>query len=474
MDVQPSEPVVRLVADLGHVQATVPAELPGAVALADAKALLAALDVLRATTLDRIADIELRQLHALDGAPSTGTWVEQQPSAATREEVALARRLHRMPFVHEQVRAGVLSLRAAEKVGAALEKAARHVDRADGRIGEHPGEPVLANVVLDGVLQLVAEACGGFADDDPALAVLSAELTEIVQRPEGQLARLERAFVLLAQRVPRTMLAGALDRLLDALTPQRLQDRDARAHEDRGFKMVLKHDGSGFTVTRGDLTLELGEHLRAVLDAERATDPDSPLDTCAWAAPSGSADRPAPRSRAQQDHDALLLGLRRLLDSGALGVRGKVAPHLSVVVPLGALHDEPGALPAVSSAGTRLPGDLVRRLLCDSRLTRVVLGLGRRVVEVSHSERTAKAHERLALQVRWGGRCAEAGCTSPPGAPLVPHHTIPWHQVRQTALEETVPICHRTHHHLHSGRHTVRLRDGRLLDEQGWVRADAA
>ncbi|HEU0103804.1 MAG TPA: hypothetical protein VFR07_15900, partial [Mycobacteriales bacterium] len=75
------------------------------------------------------------------------------------------------------------------------------------------------------------------------------------------------------------MLRDGLDRLVEAVTPQRLEDAAARAHDSRGFKMVLRSDGSGYTVTRGDLTLELGEYLAAVLAAQRATDPDNVVDT---------------------------------------------------------------------------------------------------------------------------------------------------------------------------------------------------
>jgi hypothetical protein len=93
-------------------------------------------------------------------------------------------------------------------------------------------------------------------------------------------------------------------------------------------------------------------------------------------------------------------------------------PHVAVTVSLEALHGQPGALPAVSrTTGALLPIGLVRRLLCDSSLTRLVLDLRGRVVGVSHSERTATAHERLQVNARWGNRCAESGCTSPPGTP---------------------------------------------------------
>src|SRR5206468_2323164 len=93
---------------------------------------------------------------------------------------------------------------------------------------------------------------------------------------------------------------------------------------------------------------------------------------------------------------------------------------------------------------------------------------GRRVLEVSHSRRTATAAERLALDVRWGGRCAAAGCTSPLGTPLVPHHGTPWHRTHRTSLDDTVPLCDRSHDDLHVGGSTLRLRDGRALTPDGW------
>ena len=467
---QCSPAVQRLLACLPAVLAETPAELPGPVALADTRALMAVGDALRAAALGRLADVEARQLYALEDASSTGAWVDTQPCAAGRDEVSLARRFTRMPHVRDQVAAGQLSIRTASAVGVALDKAARHLDRPDGRIGGQPGEQVLTNVIVEGVLQLVAEGVGGFDDDDLAFDHLLGVLVEIVQAPVTQLARLERAFVVLAQQLPVGMLGAGLDRLLAALTPQQLEDADERGHRDRAFRMVLKPDGSGYRITRGDLTLELGEHLAAVVAAQRATDPDNPGDSSARAQLHEEPAGPEPRSRVQQDHDALLLGLRALLDSGVLGQRHKVAPHVAVTTSLGALHELPGALPAISrTTGTLLPRSLVRRLLCDSSLTRLVLGLRGRVLEISHTERTAKAHERLAVATRWGHRCAEAGCPSPPGTTLIPHHATPWHQTGTTSLADTVPVCQLTHDHLHVRGRTITLRDGRRLDEQGWL-----
>lgn len=70
-----SLPVQRLLAALPAVLAQVPVELPGPQALADAAALLGAIEQLHAAALGRVADVDARKLHTLDGAASTGGWV---------------------------------------------------------------------------------------------------------------------------------------------------------------------------------------------------------------------------------------------------------------------------------------------------------------------------------------------------------------------------------------------------------------
>jgi hypothetical protein len=37
------------------------------------------------------------------------------------------------------------------------------------------------------------------------------------------------------------------------------------------------------------------------------------------------------------------------------------------------------------------------------------------------------------------------------------------------AVRDTVLLCEQTHHDLHSGGRRIRLKDGRVLDQHGWV-----
>lgn len=110
-----------------------------------------------------------------------------------------------------------------------------------------------------------------------------------------------------------------------------------------------------------------------------------------------------PRTRGKQRHDELEAGPQALLGSGALGTRRKVAPHIGVTVGLDFLHGVPGSLPARTAHGAWLTRAQVRELLCRATLTRLVLDAKRRVVDVSHTQRTSIKLERLLLGVQCGG-----------------------------------------------------------------------
>jgi hypothetical protein len=160
---------------------------------------------------------------------------------------------------------------------------------------------------------------------------------------------------------------------------------------------------------------------------------------------------------------------RDWLGSDLAGTRGKAVTSIAVRVGLDALHGEPGALAAVGGSGQRLPRSLVQRLLCDSAVTRFVMGLGNKVIEMSHTTRTLKEHERRAKVMETGGVCQAAGCHHPPGVQLIPHHPDPYASSGTTSFYDTVMVCDSTHHDIHEGGKTIRLKDGRLLGPEGWV-----
>lgn len=466
---------------IAAVAAIDPSRLNPAQALADATAVLEAHDALRLTALTRVADVDNRKLHRIDGSPTTTSWLRRHDSELTSSDTTLARRLPTLPTVSGAMQDRSLSVAAAGKIAKRLAKLRRWVDRPDGLIDGQPAAEALQGVIVDGVRGQVCQALGGLADDDPRLVALMADLAEIEQRPTTEIARLEAAFVLLGQHIEAALLPQALGTLVDALLPHEHERRAADAHDKRGFGFHPDFDRSGWHVTDGDLDLELGELLHTVITAMLAADPEAPADTEAyrqarqdgWSSADGadglgSGDPPPPRSLRQRRHDALKRALRLLLDSGALGQRDKVAPHIGVTVGEDWLHRRPGATPAVADSGARIPRSLVREWWCDSSVSRFVLSLGRKVIETSHTERTLKAHERRAKRIETGGRCQAAGCRCRPGDRLIPHHPNAWCRTGMTSKDDTVLFCDFAHAHLHRGA-TIRLRDGRLLNESGWV-----
>ncbi|MFN2523465.1 MAG: hypothetical protein ABR614_09175, partial [Mycobacteriales bacterium] len=80
-------------------------------------------------------------------------------------------------------------------------------------------------------------------------------------------------------------------------------------------------------------------------------------------------------------------------------------------------------------------------------------------------------HERRIKHLETGGICQGAGCSrgDPTGHPLIPHHAEPYSINQVTSLADTVLFCEITHNDIHVGGKTIRLKDGRLLNNTGWV-----
>ncbi|MCA1712141.1 MAG: 13E12 repeat family protein [Actinobacteria bacterium] len=438
-------------------------------------ALLRAKEQLDAHLLSRVRDVEVRQLHEYDALPSVGSWVETQATSVSRRDVSLARRLDRLPAVRRELESGRLSMLGAQRIGVAIDKVRGFLDAKDGRIDGLPAEDVLDGVILRGVPQLFGEAHGGLADDDLRVRALQRDLVAIQSSRMSQVARVEEAFVALATRIESSFLPSALEQLVDALLPQRLDKLAEEAHARRGLALARKDDGSGWRI-EGDLDVEAGELLHTALAAAMATDPDNVADTALRAEAREQGREPfvrtpegGPRRLWERRHDAFVVVLRDWLGSGIAGSRGKVVPHVLVRVGADALAGRPGAMPAVGGSGRALPMSLVKQWLCDSAVTRFVMGIGGRVIEMSHTARTLKPHERRAKLMETGEVCQAAGCHPPPGTPLVPHHPDAFARSRTTSFYDAVMLCDRSHDDLHVGGKTLRLKDGRLLGPTGWV-----
>lgn len=166
--------------------------------------------------------------------------------------------------------------------------------------------------------------------------------------------------------------------------------------------------------------------------------------------------------------------LTRYLEHGLGGTAGKVPVQVYVTLTEHTLTGAPGAPPPRTDSGRLIPRGLVRRRWCDADVTAFVLSLGGKALRVVHSQRTVTAQERRALAVEGGDRCAGDGCCS--GQPdllttIRPHHVLGYAEDQVTCLDETLPVCEVLHRDLHEGHRTVRLRDGRYVNEHGFTDA---
>jgi len=161
------------------------------------------------------------------------------------------------------------------------------------------------------------------------------------------------------------------------------------------------------------------------------------------------------RTAGQRGHDALLEILRRGETTGRAEGDGRTGgagprPSLIIKVNLDTLAGIDGAPAGELEWGGTIPAETVRRMACDSAITRIT-GLGELEQEITHAARTIPPSTRRALVAR-DGRCVFPGCDRPP--PWCDgHHLVHWAADGPTRLDNLGLVCG-THH--------------RKVHEEGW------
>lgn len=107
--------------------------------------------------------------------------------------------------------------------------------------------------------------------------------------------------------------------------------------------------------------------------------------------------------------------------------------------------------------GSILRGETVRRMACDAKVTRLIVGPDSMPLDVGRSRRTVTPAQRKALRVRDSG-CTFPGCDRPPEW-CDAHHINFWSLGGRTDIAELTLLC-RTHHTLiHEGHWRIHLTD---------------
>ena len=145
--------------------------------------------------------------------------------------------------------------------------------------------------------------------------------------------------------------------------------------------------------------------------------------------------------------DALVELARQRLDAGTLPDVAGQKPHLSVTASIATLMKEPGAPPGDLEWSEPITADTVRRVACDSAMTRVLLGPNSEPINVGRCTRTIPPALRRALVVRDKG-CRFPGCDRPADW-CDGHHLIHWVDGGETSLANTCLLCRRHHRFVH-------------------------
>jgi hypothetical protein len=250
-------------------------------------------------------------------------------------------------------------------------------------------------------LALLAEAQGRLGDVFDEERLLSAARTQTV-----------------------TEFRKTVEHTLHACDPARFAAEEAKAREHRQLKLSPLEDGSMFL--KGWLEAEGASVVRAALE---------PL-----AKPAGAGDD---RRREQRLGDALV----ELAGQG-------VKTELVVSVPLETMLAVKGAPAAETEWGGVVSSEVVRRLLCDADVRRLVLDPEGEVVDFGRRRRLFSPKQRKAMAAR-DGHCVFPGCDRPPRW-CDGHHRRAVAEGGGTDLENGWLLCKRHHTFCHDGWKLVR------------------
>ncbi|MFI2365409.1 DUF222 domain-containing protein [Promicromonospora sp. NPDC019610] len=429
------------------------------------RAVCSQLDILRMTWLPRI---EADGMWALDGSRTFRTWLARREKVtmrtASREALTGERLLEHLPATLAAALTGRLGM---DQVRAMVDVGPTSDDRRKALAS--PVDPGRVSVTPRGGTETVTTPGDGTTNQPDA-----------PEHPEEAETATDGA-----GGSGRAALSPTGEELLLDLADQhgplvfrRFVDRFARVadpeSDERGYKQATEREHLDVAKTfggyhvNGFLTDEHGEALRAAMDS-------------VMGAPTPGDERTPAQRRAQ----ALADLARTVLDNGLSGTGAAVRPHVTVTVSwtelarltgqfssqvsgqvsgqsgdrllgqpspsAGHTIQEPTGLTDVTAAPARfgisaslVPTATLRRLLCDSAVTRVVFGADSQVLDVGRAQRTVTGQMRRAVIAR-DRHCVYVDCTQPPARCEVHHAERHWADGGDTSARNAALLC--WHHH---------------------------
>ena len=210
------------------------------------------------------------------------------------------------------------------------------------------------------------------------------------------------------------------------------------AHRQR--YLVISGPFNGLARIEGQLETEAAATIRAAMEP--------------FLKPSKSDERTA----GQRAHDALVQACQRAA-AGGLGSAAS-RPQLIVTASIDTLAGIDGASAGELEGGGTLPSETVRRLACDSAVSRVI-GRGELEYEISRASRTIPSGTRRALLARDRG-CVFPGCDRP-ARWCDAHHIKFWADGGPTTLDNLALVCGAHHRKVHEDGWRLEHKDGRWV-----------
>lgn len=253
--------------------------------------------------------------------------------------------------------------------------------------------------------------------------------------------KVEASLLKAAETMDPGQLVGVAKDFEHRLDQQAALNEANRAYERRYFHIGDPVDG--LVRIDGLLHSEAGAIVRQALDAHGA--------------PSKNDDRTSGQRRA----DSLVELIAHAANGKSADRGGGNRPHLIIRASLETLAKTPSAPAGELEHGGTVPAETVRRLACDSAITRIV-GLGELEAEISRASRTIQPSTRRALAVR-DRHCVFASCDRPP-VWCDGHHLKFWGDGGPTTLENLALLCRPHHRKVHEGGWRLeRRKDGRFV-----------
>ena len=378
------------------------------------------------------------------------------PVTQARRDVALARRLGRVPGLLEALAGGGTELAAARLV-------ARAFDALPPRLRDR--ETAQALITLAGLVDLADLK----AKVDELVSALAPDVTD------GDLADArETGELVLTDVGAQTRFDGHTDALQGEWLREVLA---AKAEADRGLA-----DGRSSGQRLLDALLDC---VRVAVQAGTVPLRDdappllvittTPADLLASSDPDAAVVAPEDALVSLFDGTDLLAGATGVTASGG---RADTDPRDSACSTAPRSDGRPTAdhtcaagWTTRSRGGVRLGPRSLATLSCHADITRLLLDPRGWPIGSTPTARQIGRRERRALEHRAGYRCERLGCGRPAAA-CVPHHVVPFALGGPSTLANCVLLCRSCHHLLHDRDRPLELTGDRRIGPRGWLRGN--